>query len=125
MSSTREHQPEFDSTRSQQVLDRIHNLLDRLQGSRSLCARPIERFDALRVVLAGLDASHRQPVQADFAEAVADYRLTIAWQAHYPRMLCWIATSHRLVEQVYRAHSRISAIYGNLGLDEDPELSSA
>lgn len=116
----------FDVKRITEKLKKMRERSQELKGSSSLCSRVPERFDALFEVLAAMDAGERQRAdELAFLNAFEAFYKVMAYQKHYWQILHRLATSLRVVNEVYQAHGRIDSVYEQLvGVVEAQELSS-
>lgn len=103
----------------------MRNRSQGLDGGSSLCSRVPQRFDALFQVLAAMDEGDRQRAgELTFLNAVEDFYKAMAYQIRHSQLLHRLATSLRVVYEVYQAHFRIGAIYEQLGVVEELDLSN-
>jgi hypothetical protein len=116
------------SFNTQRIEERLATMTARSQqihGSIGLCYRVAERFAALLQLLVSKGEGGRELAhERDFLKAFEDFYKAVAFQNYYTQVLRRLATSLRVVSEVYQAHFRINELYLQLGETETPELSS-
>lgn len=115
-------QPGFKDS---QTLAKIHDKAATVPGSDNLCLHVSDRLSALFAVLSGHDADQWRLDIACYRNTADEFLNMLRQQNYYKFLLYRLATSQRVVSQVYQAHARLDVYYEVLGVVEDAHLASA